>query len=98
MSMILSKKFTAILTAFAKASITADASGNVYAAGWFTQTPIVYGAFSLNNNGTGSTHDCLIVKYDPSGNVLWAKKAGGINRDLARSVAVDASGNAYVAD
>jgi hypothetical protein len=40
-----------------------------------------------------------VVKYDASGNVLWAKSStgGGTSSDLANSVAVDGSGNSYIA-
>ncbi len=40
--------------------------------------------------------DIFLVKYDDSGNVLWAKSAGGTDWDEGNSVAVDAYGNIYV--
>ncbi|MEK6616209.1 MAG: T9SS type A sorting domain-containing protein, partial [Bacteroidota bacterium] len=39
----------------------------------------------------------FFVKYDPSGNVLWAKSAGGTSYDEANSVTADASGNIIAA-
>lgn len=36
------------------------------------------------------------MKYDPSGNVVWAKRAGGSGNDVGLGIAVDASGNCYV--
>ena len=38
----------------------------------------------------------FLTKYDANGNVLWAKSFGGINIDIGSSVAIDASGNAYL--
>ncbi|MBI3656974.1 MAG: SBBP repeat-containing protein [Acidobacteria bacterium] len=40
--------------------------------------------------------DIFLAKYDAAGNVLWARRAGGSDDDLANGVAVDGSGNAYV--
>ncbi len=77
--------------------IEVDETGNIYAAGWFVQNSIVYGSFVLTNNGTGSTRDCIIVKYDPAGNVLWAKNPGGNQSDEIMGMAMDANYNIYLA-
>jgi hypothetical protein len=42
------------------------------------------------------TYDTFLSKYDVNGNVLWAKRAGGSDYDAGVSIAVDASGNAFV--
>lgn len=76
-------------------SVTADVLGNVYAAGSFSSPSILFGSITLLNSGSG-TYDMFIVKYDASGNVLWAKSAGGSDSDYGSSVAVDTSGNVYV--
>jgi hypothetical protein len=39
----------------------------------------------------------FIVKYDTSGNALWAKGAGSTENDLGQSVTTDTYGNIYVA-
>lgn len=74
-------------------TMAVDASGNVYVAGWFSSTSIAFGTTTLTQAGSG---DMYIVKYDPSGNVLWAKSAGGTGSDDARGITIDASGNVYV--
>jgi len=74
-------------------SVAVDASGNVYVAGFFQSPVITFGSYTLMNEGLG---DMFLAKYDAGGNVLWAKSVGGIDNDYAHSVAVDASGNAYV--
>lgn len=74
--------------------ITTDASGNVYITGWFQSTTIVFGSTTLTNAGVGT--DIFLVKYDPSGNVLWAKSEGGSTGDTGYGVATDANGNVYI--
>jgi len=75
-------------------SVAVDASGNIYMAGWFESLTITFGSTTLTNAGW---ENIFLAKYDANGNVLWAKRAGGTNHDWAASVAVDTSGNIYVA-
>jgi hypothetical protein len=73
--------------------VTTDAFGNCYICGYFTDT-IHFG----NSNflyGQGQ-RDLFIAKYDSSGNFIWARGAGSIGRDEAKSIACDASGNIYL--
>lgn len=65
-------------------SVAVDYSGNVYVTG-----------YSL---GTGTEEDYATLKYDQDGNELWVKLYNSpSNRyDIATSIAVDNSGNAYV--
>jgi hypothetical protein len=76
--------------------IAVDASGNVYATGFFQSSTITFGSTTLTNAGPMYTKDMYIVKYDSSGNAIWAKKAGGSQDDEGWSIAVDGSGNAFV--
>lgn len=73
-------------------SVAVDASGNAYITGPYTSAFINFGTFSLLNSFSG-TADIFLVKFDPSGTVLWAKTFGGADGDQGNSVAVDASGN-----
>lgn len=73
-------------------SVSTDASGNIYVGGYFTQ-PANFGAIKLTSLGFV---DMFLAKYDPSGNVLWAKNAGGNGDDRAVALKTDASGNSYV--
>jgi hypothetical protein len=76
-------------------SITVDASGNAYTTGVFKNTA-TFGAISLTSAGF---FDIFVLKMDPNGNFVWARRAGsgGFNDEGANSVAVDASGNSYIA-
>jgi len=76
-------------------SIAVDGSGNVYVTGIFDGPSIAFGATTLVN-ADSSTIDMFIAKFDSSGNVLWAKRAGGVGREFAEGVAVDYAGNIYV--
>jgi alpha-tubulin suppressor-like RCC1 family protein len=76
-------------------SVALDASGDIYVTGEFVSPTITFGSYTLTNAGSSSS-DMYFVKYDASGNVLWAKGAGGTDYDNGNSVALDASGNSYV--
>jgi hypothetical protein len=72
--------------------IAVDENGYSYVTGWFkgisTFDTIQLSGFSNN--------DIFIAKYDPYGNCLWAKQAGGSNDDVGNSISVDPAGNSYV--
>jgi hypothetical protein len=77
--------------------IATDVSGNAYLAGYFQSSTIIFDSITLTNVvSSNSTNDVFLVKYDPTGNVLWAKSAGGAGNDMANSISVDTSGNSYI--
>lgn len=73
--------------------ITTEANGNLYVTG--------YTLGSLDgetNSGNPPTSDLAIVKYDSAGTKLWTRQFGnGSGGTLAKGVAADTMGNAYVA-
>ena len=73
-------------------AISADATGNCYVVGKFLDTA----SFGTTNLVSGGLGDIFMAKYDPAGNVLWARKAGFIFEDVATGIALDVGGNAYV--
>jgi len=77
-------------------STCTDADGNVYVTGSFDSDSITFGTTILINANTNSSDDIFIVKYDPQGNVLWAKSAGGTYYEAGYGVTTDASGNVIV--
>lgn len=73
--------------------IAVDAAGNSYVTGSFMGAA-TFGSTVLTSAGG---LDVFVVKYDASGAVVYAVSGGGASDDAARSIAVDAAGNAYVA-
>ncbi len=79
-------------------SIATDASGNSFVTGLFFSDSITFGNTTLvNTETTGNSSDIFLVKYDASGNVVWAKKEGGNYNDNGYSVCTDGSGNVILA-
>jgi hypothetical protein len=72
--------------------IASDASGNSYVTGYF-EGRATFGTNQISSNGVS---DIFIAKYDPSGNCLWVKQAGGTSDDYGKGICVDAGGNIYV--
>jgi hypothetical protein len=75
-------------------SVASDTSGNTYVVGYFESPTITFGSTTLTNASVDA--DIFIVKYDTVGNVLWAKRFGASNTDLAYSVCTDVSGKVYM--
>jgi len=66
-------------------AIALDSSGNVYVTGYST--------------GDGTNKDYATIKYSPDGNELWVARYNGPGNgsDSGRAIALDSSGNVYVA-
>lgn len=76
-------------------AITNDQAGNVYLTGKTSSASgISFNGFQ-NTNG-GGLYDAFLVKFDSSGNRLWATYYGGTLDDRGNAVAVDALGNVYL--
>jgi hypothetical protein len=69
-------------------AVTTDLFGNVFATGFFEDSLIIFGSDTLTNQYF------YIVKYDSSGNVIFAKDA--IGEAIGYGIATDAVGNIYV--
>jgi len=59
--------------------VVTDASNNVYLTGSYSSSSITFGSYMLSNAGAD---DAFLVKYNPSGNVLWAKKISGTANEM----------------
>jgi hypothetical protein len=75
-------------------SIAIDASGNCYITGEI-KGAATFGSTTLNTNG--GSEDIFVAKLDPSGNALWAKRAGGSMDEGGKGIKVDVNGNVFVA-
>ena len=70
-------------------ALAAGPDGSVYAAGW-TTIPLSEGA------GQGG-RDAFVRKFSAAGQVVWTRQFGALGDDNAEDLAVDRSGNVYVA-
>jgi hypothetical protein len=68
--------------------VAVDPAGDTYVVG---QT---FGA--LPGQSSAGMIDAFIRKYDPAGNEIWTRQFGSTERDLAKGVAVDGAGDAWV--
>ncbi|MBI4468212.1 MAG: SBBP repeat-containing protein [Acidobacteria bacterium] len=78
-------------------SIAADAAGNAYVTGFTVSTnfPI---ANALQPVYGGGANDCFVAKLNPGGSALvYSTYLGGTLQDQGRSIAIDTTGNAYLA-
>ena len=73
--------------------VSSDNFGNIFLTGWATSPIIVFNADTIVNAGV---YNLFLVKYDSTGNVIWAKGAGGSGHDMSFSVSSDGMGNAYI--
>ncbi|WP_041948400.1 hypothetical protein [Turneriella parva] len=78
-------------------SVAVDSSGNTYAVGAIYGTgTFTFGSQSVN--GVSTNANLLIVKYDSSGNALWARSVGAGSSDSAfYGVTIDSAGNIHAA-
>lgn len=77
-------------------AIAIDLLGNVYVAGHFYGTIEFQTIEGITKFSSMGSFDVFIAKFDPMGNVLWAKQFGGIREDIANGIAVDDSGNTVI--
>ena len=77
--------------------LTLDNQANCYVTGWFDGTNN-FGGVTLTNQSVGGS-DIFVAKYNSTGALQWAQRAGGTstNMNTGRRVGVDTNGNVYVA-
>lgn len=71
--------------------VTFDDSGNMYVVGYTessTAFPITEGAMNESNNGWADT---FVMKFNPSGNLVFSTYLGGSKHDYGLKIAVDAN-------
>ncbi|MEJ2008722.1 MAG: SBBP repeat-containing protein, partial [Acidobacteriota bacterium] len=77
--------------------IALDSSGAAYVAGWTTSKdfPVTEGAFDTKWSGSD---EAFVAKIAPAGDAIgYATYLGSINPDQANAIAVDSSGDAWIA-
>jgi hypothetical protein len=77
-------------------SIAVDAGGQAYVTGWTTSWgfPVQN---AIQSNFTDAFQDAFVTKLDASGALSYSTYLGGNGEDMGHAIAIDASGNAYVA-
>lgn len=74
-------------------SIKTDANGNVYVVANYFNAPVTFDNVTLGNAGA---MDVCILKFNPTGNLLWARNAGGNGNDYSYSLDIDNEGNLII--
>ncbi len=69
-----------------------DGSGNCYVTGWFSGNA-VFGTVTLECAGGD---DIFLAKYSPSGELLWATRAGGPDGDEPFGITADDAGSVWL--
>lgn len=72
--------------------IAIDQQGNALVTGEFSDT---LQAGNVNLPGWG-LNDICVIKYNPSGQVLWVRAFGGNEGDIGLSIDCDAAGNSFI--
>lgn len=72
--------------------VAVDEHGHTYVVGQFT-TDARFSSLFVTNAGDA---DFFLAKYDETGELLWARTAGGTSADAATAVCVDSHGNPIV--
>lgn len=75
--------------------ISTDDIGNVLITGYFTSPSVTFGSITLSNASTPSL-DMYVVKYNSSGNVLWAKLISGSWDEFGNGISTNSSGDVFV--
>ena len=75
--------------------ITVDAQGNVYVAGETSSIDFPIRAAAQSTNA--GWQDAFAAKFSAAGALIYSTYIGGVNLDIANAIAVDGSGNAYIA-
>ncbi|MBL9169192.1 MAG: SBBP repeat-containing protein [Verrucomicrobiales bacterium] len=81
--------------------IAVDQAGNSFVTGRYGSNPVTFGAGESNQTalpglGRNNGEDVFIAKYNPNGQLVWAKSAGGATGNGGMGIDIDDSGNAYV--
>ncbi len=78
-------------------SLVVDGNGNSYITGAFRDTVDFDHGSGTSNLISNGNYDIFFAKYAPNGNFIWANGMGGTSIDQGNSIAIDESGNIFVA-
>ena len=75
-------------------AVGTDVAGNCYITGYFTGNASFSGT-TMASSGYFDT-DVLLLKYNPSGVLVWAKRAGGTGNDMGYGIDITPGGQSMV--
>jgi|GEM_PF-6360860 len=81
--------------AYSLSRVVTDPWGYAYYISTFASATLTIGGFTVTNTGTGS--DVYVVKYAPSGSIVWVKNFGSPAADILTAAHVDHAGNLLIA-
>jgi hypothetical protein len=76
--------------------IKTDPAGNVYTAGYFSDTVDFKPGFGTANRTSEGLTDIFVQKLSPTGTFLWVGAVGGTDFDVAYGVAIDVANDPYI--
>jgi len=77
--------------------MTIDQDGNVFLAGWYTQTyDFDPGPGTFNMSSPNNRQEGFLVKLDSDGNFLWAAQLGSTSSDFIYDIHTDPFGDIYL--
>ncbi|HEX5397760.1 MAG TPA: SBBP repeat-containing protein, partial [Verrucomicrobiae bacterium] len=81
--------------------VASDAAGNTYVTGAatspnFANTSSFHSELTNNTSGSILRTNAFLVKFGPAGSLIYSALFGGNSIDVASSVAVDSSGDAFI--
>ena len=78
-------------------SMVVDATGNIYISGYISDTVDFDPSVNQLLLGSDMAPDAFLAKYDPSGNLIWAKHIEGSTMPVfSEDIAVDGQGDVYL--
>ena len=72
-----------------------DSGNNIYLLANIRSTNAAFGNFTFSVAGTNGGQNIVVAKYDPSGNVLWAREYGGTSVESGTGIAVGPGTNCF---
>ncbi len=77
-------------------NLAADADGNIYITGYFSQTADFFPPSGSDTITAGGLIDGFIAKYDTNGNLLWVKTLYGTTTVYGRNIDVTSDGRVFL--
>jgi len=72
--------------------LAVDFNGNIFLTGTFQETVIL----STDTLVSKGQHDVFLAKFNPEGDLLWCRQAGGTAKDQSLGIAVNSRGEAII--